>query len=72
MLQLNRYVDGDAWVIEQMLDVLAACAQTAAGCGAADREDSARIVARTIAHQGREQVKNDRDRAALDARIAAI
>ncbi len=72
MLQLNRYVGGDAWVIDHMLAALAACARTATECGASDRASAARAVAATIAEQGEREVGNDRDRAAIRARIEAL
>ena len=61
MLQINRYVDGDAWVIGEMLRTLQACARTARRCGAHERMRTVHSIAMTIAEQATNEVKNERD-----------
>lgn len=72
ILQISRYVEGDAWVAEAMLEALAACARTAARCGAADRLRSIHGVAVTVAEQTRDQATSERDRAAVDRLLAEV
>ncbi len=66
MLQLNRYVDGDAWVIGEMLQALEACAQAAVDCGATERVRTIQGIADTIAKQGADQAKNGPDRRRIE------
>ncbi len=61
MLQINRYVAGDAWVIAEMLKALDECKLAARRCGADERAQSIRSVALSIAEQAEKEVKNDRD-----------
>ena len=68
--QLNRYVEGDAWVAGEMIGALGACAAAAGECGAADRVRLARELAATIAAQAVDEAGNERDRRRL-AELAA-
>ncbi len=61
MLQINRYLEGDAWVASEMLHALRACREAAIRCGAADRARFVHGIAMTIAAQAVDQVKNERD-----------
>jgi uncharacterized membrane protein len=75
LLQINRYVQGDAWVAGAVLDALHACAQAALDCGAADRARAALEVAATVAEQAGAQAGNERDRERiqrLDTRTQAL
>lgn len=69
LLQLNRYVAGDAWVAGEMLQALQSCAQAARGCGAHERLEVIRGVAATIAEQALREAGNDRDRDRIVAMI---
>jgi uncharacterized membrane protein len=62
LLQLNRYVAGDAWVAGELLRTVDACLAAADRCGAAGRARSLRAVAATIGQQFRAEAGNDRDR----------
>ena len=72
MLQINRYVAGDAWVASEMLQALLACALVAERCGAAERLAAIHGVAATVAEQTRAQAANHRDRETIDRLIAEI
>ncbi len=72
MLQINRYVAGDAWVASEMLQALRACALAAKRCGAAERLAAIQVVAATVAEQARAQVANRRDRESIDRLTAEI
>lgn len=61
LLQINRYVDGDAWVAGELLRTLRACAQAAARHSAPARMRSIAAVARTIGEQAAREAKNERD-----------
>nr|MBA2794841.1 DUF2254 domain-containing protein [Thermoleophilaceae bacterium] len=70
LLQVSRYVEGDAWVIEELLEALLALSATAAGCGAADRERAVREVAAAVGEQAREKVTSKRDLEAVNRLLA--
>ena len=72
MLQINRYVAGDAWVAGEMLGALRACALVAERCGAPERLTAIHDVAATIAEQTRAQAANHRDRETIDRLITEI
>ncbi len=72
MLQINRYVAGDAWVASEMLQALRACAFVAERCGAAERLAAIQGVAATVAEQTRAQAANRRDRESIDRLTAEI
>ncbi len=72
MLQINRYAEGDAWVVGEMLLALQACAQAAGRCGAVDRKRSIHSVATTIAQQATGQVRNERDRQRIEVLMAQL
>jgi len=61
MLQINRYVAGDTWVIAEMLKALDECKLAARRCGADERAQAIRSVALTVVEQAEKEVKNDRD-----------
>lgn len=65
LLQVNRYVAGDAWVGGELLRALEACAEAARRCGARDRLGTIRAVAETIVEQTLAEVANERDREAV-------
>lgn len=71
VLQVNRYVAGDAWVIGELLSALGACAQAAERCGASARAGAVREAAATIAEQAGREVKNDRDRRSVEGLMRA-
>lgn len=78
LLQINRYVAGDAWVAGEMLEALVACARTARRCGAVERVDVVRAVAVTIAEHALDEMSIGRDveridglRAEIDAIVAS-
>ena len=62
LLQINRYVAGDAWVAGEMLRALQGCAHAARRCGASERLEVIQAVAATIAEQAARQAGNARDR----------
>ena len=72
LLQINRYVDGDAWVIGELLLALNACSRVARDGGATDRVQLIRDVAVTIAEQAADQVSTQRDRRRLDAPLRGL
>lgn len=72
LLQINRYVRGDAWVAGEMLEALHACATAARRTGADRRLRSIRDVAETIAGQAARQVGNERDARRIEALQAAV
>jgi uncharacterized membrane protein len=65
MMQINRYVGGDAWVIEELLESLQACAETARRCSAPERMRELHSVAMAIADEAADHVENQRDRARI-------
>ena len=67
LLQINRYVAGDAWVAGEMLRALQGCAHAARRCGASERLEVIQAVAATIAEQAARQAGNDRDRGRIVA-----
>ena len=74
ILQINRYVGGDAWVIVELLQALQACADTALRCSAPKRMQELHSIALAIADEAADHVQNEHDRATigdLRARIAA-
>ena len=72
MLDINRYVAGDAWVAGTMLEALQSCAWSARRSGAPERARSICDVAATIAEQARGQAENERDRRRIDRLLAEI
>ncbi len=70
LLQVSRYVEGDAWVIGELLEALLALSATAAGCGAAARERAIREVAAAVGEQAREKVTSKRDLEAVNRLLA--
>lgn len=66
VLQLNRYVAGDAWVAGELLETLAACDGAARGCGATDRRHAIRAVAEAVIEQTLADVGNGRDRERIE------
>ena len=66
ILQINRYVDGDEWVIGEMLRALQECARTARRRGAQERVRAVHSVAMTIAEQANKEVKHERDRGSIN------
>ena len=74
VLQITRYLKGDAWVAGAVLGALHACARAALDCGAAGPARAALGVAATVAEHGA-QAGNERDRdriQRLDARTQAL
>ncbi|WP_187369460.1 DUF2254 domain-containing protein [Baekduia soli] len=72
MLQIGRYVAGDAWVAGELLAALHGCAQAARRCGASQRQGVVDAAATTIAGQAIAQAGNERDRRRLADRLAAV
>jgi uncharacterized membrane protein len=72
MLQINRYVEGDAWVAGEMLGALEACARAAARRGAGERANAIVAVAETVAGQAEREARNERDRDAAAQALAAV
>ncbi len=72
LLQINRCLDGDAWVAGELLRALEGCAAAAARCGAGDRARQCVEVARTVADQSAREAGNDVDRAAAGPRLEAV
>ncbi|HEU4975782.1 MAG TPA: DUF2254 domain-containing protein [Baekduia sp.] len=72
LLQLNRYVAGDAWVGGELLRALRACAETARRCGAQERLGDIRGVAATVAEQVLSDVGNARDRESIEQLAAEV
>lgn len=70
ILQINRYVAGDAWVIGELLALLQACGEAAERCGADERRATIRAAVEAIAEQAASEVKNERDRGVV-SRLAA-
>lgn len=70
--QINRYVGPDAWVIEEMLQALAACARAARRHGGNARADAVRDVVATVQERAHSEVVHRRDRRQIDATFAAI
>ncbi len=72
LLQLNRCVDGDAWVAGELLRTVEVCATTASRCGAWDRVPPLRAIGETIGGQAAREAGNDRDREAVTDALAAV
>ena len=72
LLQLNRYVAGDAWVAGEMLRALQSSARAARRCGAPERLEVIESVAATIAEQAAREAGNDRDRNRIVAMIQEL
>jgi uncharacterized membrane protein len=72
VLQISRYVDGDAWVAGELLSLLRACAETALELGAVERLRSLHGVAVTVGEQAARQAKNERDRDRVAGLLAGI
>jgi uncharacterized membrane protein len=70
LVQLDRYVEGDAWVIGSVLDTLEACLRTALAEEAPERAAVARSLGLEMARQAAERVHRDRDREAIATRLA--
>jgi uncharacterized membrane protein len=70
ILQLNRYVAGDAWVAGERLRALRACALTAERCAAGERLAAIHAVAATVVERSRAEAVTQRDRETID-RLAA-
>lgn len=62
LLQISRYLDGDAWVAGEILKALCSCAEVARATGAQERLRVIREVGATVAEQAGREAKNDRDR----------
>lgn len=62
LLQISRYLDGDAWVAGELLQALCSCADVARDAGAQERLRVICTVGATIAEQAGREAKNDRDR----------
>ena len=65
VLQINRYVGGDAWVIAELLRAVQACAEAARRCGAVQRVRELQSIAIVIADQSAGQIENEQDRARI-------
>jgi uncharacterized membrane protein len=72
LLQISRYVDGDAWVAGELILTLRACAEAADRCGASDRVRMARDAAATIAAQAAAQARSERDLRRIEAVAAGL
>ncbi|WP_372790627.1 DUF2254 domain-containing protein [Paraconexibacter sp.] len=72
LVQISRYVEGDAWVARELLDALGACAEVAHRRGAQDRLRSIRAVAAAIGARAREEAGGSRDREMIDAAMSRI
>ncbi len=72
LLQVNRFVDGDALVAEQILDALAACARAAGGCGATQRVAAIAAVADEVAARAVANAGSALDRHAIERSRAAV
>lgn len=72
LLQLSRYVDGDAWVATELLGVLAGCLAAAERCGAHDRLEAIRTTARVIGERALDEVASPRDRAWVEDCLRAV
>lgn len=72
LLQINRYVAGDAWVIGELLTALQAAAQSAGHSRAVERVHAIACAAQTIAEQAATQVRNERDRRRIETLAAEI
>jgi len=51
LLQISRYVDGDAWVAGELLQAAGACVRAARDAGAAERTQTALALVETIAER---------------------
>ncbi len=72
ILQINRYVGGDAWVIGELLQTIQACVETARRCGAPDRVRQLQSIAMAIADQAAGHIENEPDRARIEDLKAEI
>ena len=65
LLQIDRYVEHDAWVAGELLGALEACARAARGCGAHDRLEAIVAAGHVVADRALEQADaHDRRRLA--------
>lgn len=71
-LQIDRYVEGDAWVAGELLTALAACADAARRAGAEQRLPAIREAAETIVMRALEAAGTPRDRDLLDAAMRRV
>ncbi len=72
LLQINRYAAGDAWVIGEVLSALLSLSRMSERCGAAGRGRAVRDLAATIGDQAAKEVKNERDRAAIERLLGEL
>jgi uncharacterized membrane protein len=72
LLQLNRCVDGDAWVAGELLRTVEVCAATASRCGAWDRVPPLLAIGETIGEQAAREAGNEPDREAVANALAAV
>jgi uncharacterized membrane protein len=72
LLQVNRYVDGDAWVIGELLQLVRACVAAARAAGAHDRMSFIAGIGTTIGEQAEQEVATDRDREAMRRLLLAV
>lgn len=70
--QVDRYANGDAWVIGELLLALQATARAARECGATERERSVVAVADTIAEHAAGHVSAAHDRRHVEGLVAAV
>ncbi|MEJ7787744.1 MAG: DUF2254 domain-containing protein [Solirubrobacteraceae bacterium] len=70
LVQMSRYVRGDAWVAEVLIEAIGACADAARASGAGDRELCALRMARTVGDAAGGEARTPHD-AALVARATA-
>ena len=72
MLQINRYVEGDAWVVGELLRALGACARSPRdGRRARPRPADPRRRGDDC-RAGRRQVGNERDRRRINALLEEL
>ena len=72
LLQLGRYLGGDAWVGREVLAALGACAEAASRAGAPDRARAALAAAETVAEQLGAEARTTRDREDVERAIADV
>ncbi len=70
LVQIDRYVDHDAWVAGELLAALEACAQAADACGAQHRRELIVEVGGVVADRALSQASGEHDRRALAGRAA--
>lgn len=71
-LQINRYLQGDAWVIGELLQALQACVDTARRHHAGERVRILQDIAETVAEQASGQLASRHDRDAIERLMAQI